>query len=118
MTRLPSIRRTAGSSSTRARAVARQHINHPYIGLPNYYNNWLRHGFQRSDLADGGSDRLVDALVAWGDAETVAAKLVEHFQAGADHVALQVITEDPQALPMDQWRELAGALKDRAPQST
>ena len=62
------------------------------LGLPNYTNNFKREGFTDDDLADGGSDRLVDALVAHGDAEAIAARIAEHHEAGADHVALQVVT--------------------------
>ena len=78
----------------RAREVARGHLK-MYLTLPNYRDNWLRHGFDESDLADGGSDRLVDTLVAWGDEEAVVARVDEHIAAGADHVALQALGDDP-----------------------
>jgi probable F420-dependent oxidoreductase len=93
----------------RARATARLHLK-TYLGLPNYSNNWKRQGFSDDDLADGGSDRLVDALVVWGDEATIAARVQEHRDAGADHVCIQVLTDDPQAFPADQWRALAPAL--------
>ena len=94
---------------TKARAIARLHLK-TYLGLPNYTNNWKRQGFTDDDLAEGGSNRLVDALVVWGDETTIAARLQEHRDAGADHVCIQVLTEDPRAFPADQWRALAPAV--------
>lgn len=94
---------------SRARAVARAHLQ-GYLGLPNYANNWKRQGFTDDDLADGGSDRLVDALVVWGDDAAIAARVQAHRDAGADHVCIQALTEDPRAFPADEWRALAPAL--------
>jgi probable F420-dependent oxidoreductase len=71
-----------------ARATARAALG-VYIGLPNYYKNWFRLGFDESDLADGGSDRLIDALVPWGSADQIEARVAEHVDAGATHVCLQ-----------------------------
>jgi probable F420-dependent oxidoreductase len=93
----------------RARAEARAFME-MYLGLPNYTNNLLRHGFEESDLADGGSDRLVDAIVAWGDEAAIAARVREHHDAGADHVCIQVIGGDRSELKLDDWRRLAPAL--------
>jgi probable F420-dependent oxidoreductase len=95
----------------RARAIARAFLT-PYLGLPNYANNLRRLGFGEPDLADGGSDRLVDALIAWGDDEAIARRVQEHRDAGADQVLVQVLTggEDRAALPRAEWRELAPAL--------
>jgi probable F420-dependent oxidoreductase len=93
----------------RARATARLHLE-GYLALPNYSNNWKRQGFTDDDIADGGSDRLVDALVVWGDEETIAGRIQEHRDAGADHVCIQVLTDDPMGFPADQWRVLAPAL--------
>jgi probable F420-dependent oxidoreductase len=90
----------------RAREIARLHLQ-TYLGLPNYTNNWKRQGFTDDDIAGGGSDRLVDALVVWGDEATIAARVQAHRDAGADHVCIQVLTEDPRAFPVDQWRALA-----------
>lgn len=88
----------------RARAAGRQFIGH-YLGGPSSRNNLLRHGFTEADLADGGSDGLVDALVAWGTPDEVAARLREHLAAGADHVAIQFLnghhTELATALGME-----------------
>ncbi|WP_327003405.1 TIGR03620 family F420-dependent LLM class oxidoreductase [Dactylosporangium sp. NBC_01737] len=76
-----------------ARATARQHTAF-YLGLPNYVNNLERLGFSDDDLAGTGSDRLVDAIVAWGDESTVAARIHEHHAAGADHVLIQPLAAD------------------------
>ena len=89
----------------RARAVAREHLS-GYLGLPNYVNNWLRSGYEPADVSDGGSDRLVDDLVAWGDAAAVADRIQAHYAAGADHVCVQVLGgADP--VPLPQWRAIA-----------
>jgi probable F420-dependent oxidoreductase len=93
----------------RARATARLHLA-TYLALPNYSNNWKRQGFTDDDLADGGSDRLVDALVVWGDEATIAARVQEHRDAGADHVCIQVLTDNAMGFPTEQWRALAPAL--------
>jgi probable F420-dependent oxidoreductase len=94
-----------------ARAVGRRAMA-IYLGLPNYTNNLRRFGFGDDDLADGGSDRLVDAIVAWGDEDAVKARVDAHHAAGADHVAVQVLSTDPapDAVPMAEWRRLAAAL--------
>jgi probable F420-dependent oxidoreductase len=92
-----------------ARSIARAHMQ-TYLGLPNYTNNLRRLGWGDDDLGGGGSDRLVDAIVAWGSTEEVVKRIDAHHAAGADHVAIQVLTADPRAMPMPQWRELAVAL--------
>lgn len=94
---------------TVARTIARTHMA-PYLMLPNYVRNLRRLGFTDADVADGGSDRLVDAIVAWGEVDAIAARVHAHHAAGADHVCVQVLDADPQALPMRQWRALAPAL--------
>ena len=78
------------TEAAKARALGRAELSR-YMGLPNYRDNWLRIGFTEADLADGGSDRFIDAMVAWGDAETVRGKLRAHFDAGATHVCLQPV---------------------------
>ncbi len=93
----------------RARAIARGHMA-IYLGLPNYDGNLMRLGFTEDDLAGGGSDRLVDAIVAWGSIDDVAARVRAHHDAGADHVCIQVLPESPTEVPVAQWRELAAAL--------
>ncbi len=92
-----------------ARRIARAGMK-IYLGLPNYYNNLARSGFDESDWSDGGSDRLVDAIVAWGTEEQIAARVAEHHAAGADHVCVQVLTDDRTRMPADEWRRLAPAL--------
>lgn len=92
-----------------ARAVARQHMQ-TYLQLPNYVNNLRRLGFDDADVRDGGSDRLVDAIVAWGDVEAVADRVRAHHDAGADHVCVQVLPRDATALPLAEWRALAPVL--------
>jgi len=93
----------------KARAIARGHMA-MYLGLPNYVRNLRSLGFGDDDLRDGGSDRLVDAIVAWGNADALLVRVRAHLAAGADHVCVQVLPPDPRALPLPQWRELAPAL--------
>jgi probable F420-dependent oxidoreductase len=73
-----------------ARALARQFLA-VYLGLPNYVNNWKRLGYEDADVAGGGSDRLIDAVIVWGDEKTIRARIEAHWQAGADHVCVQAI---------------------------
>jgi len=73
-----------------ARGLGRHEL-HPYMAMTNYRNNWLRIGFTEADLADGGSDRFIDAMVLWGDAATIARGLRAHFDAGANHVCIQPV---------------------------
>ncbi len=94
---------------TAARAIARKHVE-VYVRLPNYGNNLRRLGFDDDDLAGDCSDRLVDAIVAWGDEEAVTARVRAHLDAGADHVCVQPLTASPRQVPADQWRALAPAL--------
>jgi probable F420-dependent oxidoreductase len=98
-----------GTDPAAARGAARQHMA-TYLGLPNYTNNLRRLGWGDDDLADGGSDDLVDAIVAWGDEDAIVARVQAHLDAGADHVCVQVLDADAAALPMAQWRALAPAL--------
>lgn len=93
----------------RARAIARSHTK-SYLRLPNYVNNLRRLGYTEADVTGAGSDRLVDDIVAWGDLDQVAARVRAHLEAGADHVGVQVIAEDPRALPMAAWTTLAARL--------
>jgi probable F420-dependent oxidoreductase len=78
------------TDGSQARALARQFLE-IYMGLPNYVNNWRRLGFSDPDFAGGGSDRLIDAVVAWGDEKAIRKRIDEHWQAGADHVCVQAI---------------------------
>ena len=104
----PEVKVVLDRDPTSARAVARQHLA-IYLGLPNYTNNLRRFGFGDDDIADGGSDRLVDAVVAWGDGPAVAARVREHLDAGADHVCIQLLSAEP-GLPRAGWRDLAAAV--------
>ncbi|MCO8276497.1 LLM class F420-dependent oxidoreductase [Actinoplanes sp. TRM 88003] len=99
-----------GTDPVEARGVARRVLK-PYLSLPNYTNPWRRFGFTDDDLAGEGSDRLVDWAVAWGDAATVRKRVDAHLEAGADHVAVQVLSADPAPhLPHAEWRAVAEAL--------
>ena len=91
-----------------ARAKARE-FAHMYLGLTNYTNNLLRLGFTDADVADGGSDRLIDAVVPHGSARELAEVVHSHFAAGADHVAIQIIGEE--GVPREGWTALAEALQ-------
>ena len=93
-----------------ARETARTHMA-VYLRAPNYVNNLKRYGFTDEDVADGGSDRLVDAIVAWGDVDAAVERVRAHHDAGADHVAVQLLTPGGRGLPEDQLRDLgAGVL--------
>jgi probable F420-dependent oxidoreductase len=81
-----------------ARAISRRALA-IYLSLPNYCNNWKRLGFTDDDLANGGSDRLIDAVVAWGDEAAIRSRIEAHWAAGADHVCIQ-------SLPREEERHL------------
>ncbi len=81
-----------------------------YLGLPNYVNNLRRLGWTDDDFADGGSDKLVDAIVVCGDEAAIRARVDEHHAAGANHVCVQVLPAEFTDLPIDGWRRLAPAL--------
>jgi probable F420-dependent oxidoreductase len=95
-----------------ARRVGREFIAF-YLTLPNYTRAWGRAGFGPDEWAEGGSDRLVDAMVAFGGPEAIAERVRAHLDAGADHVCLQVLGPDPDGVPMTGWRALAPALLAR-----
>jgi probable F420-dependent oxidoreductase len=92
-----------------AREIARAHMQ-TYLQLPNYVNNLRRLGFADDDIRDGGSDKLVDAIVAWGDVGAVVDRVRAHHEAGADHVCIQVLPRDATAMPIAEWKTLASAL--------
>jgi hypothetical protein len=77
-----------------------------FLGMDHYARSLLRQGFTEQDLAADGSDRLIDSVVAWGDAEAIGTRLHTHHQAGADHVCLHVVSAGL-GMPLPQWRELA-----------
>jgi probable F420-dependent oxidoreductase len=82
----------------KARAIARKNLA-VYLGLPNYKNGWKWLGFEDADFASGGSDRLIDAVVAWGDEDAIRARIEAHFDAGADHVCIQAFRPDGEPGP-------------------
>jgi probable F420-dependent oxidoreductase len=84
---------TIETDPVKARALGRKELSR-YMVLPNYRNNWLREGFSEADLADGGSDKFIDAMCLWGDAATIKKGLRAHFDAGATHVCLQPVHAD------------------------
>ena len=92
-----------------ARAIGRPRVRTPYLGLVNYTTNLRRLGWTDADLADGGSDALIDALVAHGDPAQVADQLAGHLTAGADHVCVQLLA-GPAADPLEGYQRLAGGL--------
>jgi probable F420-dependent oxidoreductase len=89
--------------AARARELGRRHMT-TYLQLPNYVNNLRALGYGDADFADGGSEQLVDAIVAWGDEEAIAGRVREHLDAGADHVAVQAYAESADAALADLER--------------
>jgi probable F420-dependent oxidoreductase len=81
-----------------------------YLAMPNYVNNMLRQGFSAEDV-ESVSDRLVNAIIAWGDESAVINRVNEHLAAGADHVCVQVLTPNLNEYPHEQWRRIAAALR-------
>ena len=95
---------TIETDPAKARALGRKELAR-YMVLPNYRNNWLRLGFTEAELADGGSDSFIDAMVLWGDAATVRKGLRAHFDAGATHVCLQPLHADGDFTARDRMLE-------------
>jgi probable F420-dependent oxidoreductase len=81
-----------------------------YTGLANYKNSWRRLGFAEEDFVRGGSERLCDALVVHGDEAAVLERVDQHRHAGADHVCLQVLSDETLAPPIEEWRRLSSIL--------
>jgi probable F420-dependent oxidoreductase len=104
---VPELACVVDTDSARARAVARDYAK-LYLGLRNYTQNLLDLGFTEDDIAQGGSDRLIDALIPHGSAEQIAEVVQAHFDAGADHVCLQPLGE--QGIPRESWTALAKVL--------
>jgi len=92
------------TDATKARAIARANLG-VYIGLPNYQNNLKQFGLTDTDFADGGSDKLVDTVVAWGDEKTIADRIQAHHDAGANHVCIQPFRSDDQPGPDERILE-------------
>jgi probable F420-dependent oxidoreductase len=91
-----------------ARAIGTDWLR-SYLALPNYANNLLRSGFSEDDV-NQVSDRLFNAIIAWGDEDAILRRVSEHRSAGANHVCVQVLLSDPKAYPREQWRRIAAAL--------
>jgi probable F420-dependent oxidoreductase len=103
----PELACVVDTDPVRARAVARAYAQ-LYLGLRNYTQNLLRCGFTEDDLADGGSDRLIDAVIPQGSAEKIAEVVHAHLDAGADHVCVQPLGEE--GIPRASWTALAKVL--------
>jgi probable F420-dependent oxidoreductase len=107
----PEMKVVLDTDPDRARATARRSLA-VYLGLPNYTKALGRFGFTEDDFADGGSDRLVDALYAWGDDDRIRERIEAYRTAGADHVAVQLVDDQPrESLPRAAWRRLAELLR-------
>ena len=107
----PEVACVVDSDVQSAREKARRYAE-LYLGLRNYTSNLVRHGFSDDDVAGGGSDALIDAVIPHGDAAQIAAAARDHFDAGADHVCLQPV--GVRGIPRDEWTALAGALLSSA----
>jgi probable F420-dependent oxidoreductase len=92
---------TLETDSAKARALGRKELSR-YMVLDNYRNNWLRIGFSEAELANGGSDRFIDAMVLWGGADKVKQGLRAHFEAGATHVCIQPVHDDGDTAARDR----------------
>ena len=92
------------TDAAKAREVARQTLAF-YLPLPNYRSNWMRLGFSEQDLADGGSERFLDAMVVWGNESVIQQRIQAHFDAGASHVCIQAL--HPEGQPIPDWNALA-----------
>jgi probable F420-dependent oxidoreductase len=91
-----------------ARAIGTEWLR-SYLALPNYANNLLRSGFSEEDVSQV-SDRLFNAIIAWGNEDAILRRVSEHRSAGANHVCVQVLLSDPKAYPREEWRRIAAAL--------
>lgn len=99
-----------GDDPATARETARAHMS-VYLRAPNYAKNLMRLGFSEEEITtDGGTDRLVDAIVAWGGVDRAVERARAHLEAGADHVCIQVLEPDMAAVPHQGWRDLSAAL--------
>jgi probable F420-dependent oxidoreductase len=105
----PELACVVDTDPVRAKAVAREYAK-LYLGLRNYTKNLLDFGFTERDLADGGSDRLIDAVIPQGSADQIAEVARAHLDAGADHVCIQPLGEE--GIPRKSWTSLASALID------
>jgi probable F420-dependent oxidoreductase len=97
------------SDAAEARRIARGFAS-GYLSSPNYSGNLRRMGYTAVDVSGSGSDRLIDAVIAWGDVDRITSRVREHLAAGADHVCIQVIAADDSDVCLEELRELAPAL--------
>ena len=104
---IPEVAYVLGEDVERARATARRYAK-LYLGLRNYTNALLDHGFEAADIEDGGTDRLIDHVIPHGSPDDIAGAVRAHVEAGADHVALQALGVD--GVPGEEWAALADAL--------
>ena len=93
------------------RPTGEKHL-HVYLNLPNYRNNLVRLGWTEEALQEPASDELFDALIAWGDEDAIAGRAREHLDAGADHVALQPLTTEPQKPYREEIERLATVIRE------
>jgi probable F420-dependent oxidoreductase len=100
------------SDPAAARRIARRFAA-DYLASPNYANNLRRMGYTAADVSGQGSDRVVDAVIAWGDVDRIASRVREHVQAGADHVCVQVVSDDEEDVCLVELRDLADAVLER-----
>jgi len=108
--RLLAVEQAVVLSTDREKVQRRAHWHlEIYTGLPNYQASWRRQGFADDDFGRGGSPRLKDAMVVGGDEAAVLARVRAHLDAGADHVCLQVLGDDPFDVPVQDWARLAAA---------
>lgn len=107
----PALKVVLDTDASRARAIGRWSIG-PTVRNPAYHDNLVRFGFTERDFGAEPSDRLVDALVAWGGPDAITARVRAHLDAGADHVAVEVLTGDDTTVPRAAWGELAPALSE------
>ena len=96
----------------KARRIARFHTR-SYLRLPNYRHNLERLGYSSQDMLDGGSDRLVDAVVAWGSPNVIRERIAAHLRAGADHVCVQLLSEDVRRISWEGYEATAEVLLDK-----
>ncbi len=99
------------TDKTEARAIARDFAQ-VYLASPNYRRNLVRLGWDEEELDNGGSDAVIDAIIVSGDEEAIRRRIAEHFDAGADHVGVQVLNGDMVNFPIEDWQRLAPALRD------
>lgn len=105
----PEVKVVIDPDPNRALGIARRHVA-MYLALPNYANNLRRLGYTDADMAEGGSAELISSVVAWQGTDAIKERVAAHEEAGADHVCVQVLTDDRGVLPRSQWRELAAIL--------